>query len=107
MSEDRSAHDSGPGAGSVVALTFAVLAVVVAAIISSTFGRFLSFAGADGQASPNFTTIMVIAVFGPYVLAIIASIIGISRVRKSGWIVPLLGVPATWVLFMICANTIG
>lgn len=81
------------------------LGVLLSAWVVGFLGGFLSYAGSDGRHRPLFGAIMTTAVAGPYVLAIIAILIGGYRLgkQKVGSVYPLLGIPATWLLFWICA----
>jgi len=85
------------------------LGVLVSAVFAGVLGGFLSYAGSDGRERPLFGAIMTTAVAGPYVLAIIAILAGGYRLgkRKVGSVYPLLGIPATGLLYWMCAMAMG
>ena len=107
MPRSRSARPAG--ISETVLYLIGAAGVLLSAGVTSVLGRFLSFAGADGKPRPFFNLIVAVAAYGPWLLAILAILVGAIcfTSRAKGWSFPLLGIPATWLLFWLCGIAIA
>jgi hypothetical protein len=96
--------------GETVAFVLTTSLLAVAALIASTLGRFLSFGGPESTLSAGaFDTAMGFAVYGPFLIAVVAFLIGLFRLvnRRRAWLFPLIGIGLIIVEFYTCAGAIG